>query len=55
MIADHRIAAVKFVGSTIGGMAVAQQCGKHMKMGAFELGGSDPFIVCDDADIEFAV
>lgn len=47
--------AVKFVGSTPGGMKIAEICGKAMKKGAFELGGSDPFIVLDDADMELAV
>ena len=54
LIADHRIAAVKFVGSTHAGKKVAEHCGKYMKPGAFELGGADPFIVLDDADIELA-
>lgn len=45
---------MKFVGSTQGGKKVAELCGKSMKRGAFELGGSDPFIVLDDADIELA-
>jgi len=45
---------VKFVGSTNGGKKVAELCGKHMKRAAFELGGSDPFIVLEDADLELA-
>ena len=46
---------MKFVGSTAGGKKVAETCGKAMKKGAFELGGSDAFIVFDDADIDLAV
>jgi succinate-semialdehyde dehydrogenase/glutarate-semialdehyde dehydrogenase len=46
--------AVKFIGSTPGGKKVAEVCGKNMKKGAFELGGSDPFIVFEDADIDLA-
>jgi len=34
---------------------VAEQCGKHMKKSVFELGGSDAFIVFDDAEIDLAV
>jgi len=34
---------------------VAGTCGKHVKKGCFELGGNDPFIVLDDADVELAV
>lgn len=54
MISDHRVRSVKFVGSTYGGKNVAELCGRHMKRGAFELGGSDPFIVFDDADLDLA-
>ena len=46
---------VKFTGSTVGGKAVAQVAGQHMKKGCFELGGSDPFIVLEDSDIELAI
>lgn len=46
---------MKFVGSTEGGKKVAEQCGRAMKKAVFELGGSDPFIVFDDADLELAV
>jgi succinate-semialdehyde dehydrogenase/glutarate-semialdehyde dehydrogenase len=48
------VRAVKFVGSTAGGKRVAELCGQSMKKGAFELGGSDPFIVFKDADIDLA-
>jgi len=30
-------------------------CAKYMKKGTFELGGSDPMIVCEDVDINFVV
>jgi acyl-CoA reductase-like NAD-dependent aldehyde dehydrogenase len=43
------------VGSTAGGKNVAELCGKSMKRGAFELGGSDPCIIYNDADLELAV
>lgn len=42
------------MGSTEGGKKIAELCGKAMKKGTFELGGSDPFIVMEDADIELA-
>jgi succinate-semialdehyde dehydrogenase/glutarate-semialdehyde dehydrogenase len=45
---------MKFVGSTEGGKKLAALCGAHMKKGAFELGGSDAFIVCNDANIDVA-
>jgi len=55
ILSDKRVAGVKFIGSTAAGKQVASVAGKYMKKGAFELGGSDPFIVLDDADIDLAV
>ena len=55
ILADRRIRACKFTGSTRGGTNVAVQCAKHMKKGCFELGGSDPFVVLKDANMEQAV
>lgn len=55
MIKDRRIRAVKYTGSTNGGKQVAALCGRHMKKGAFELGGNDPFLALRDCDVEAAV
>jgi acyl-CoA reductase-like NAD-dependent aldehyde dehydrogenase len=48
------INAVTFTGSVPVGAKVAQRATSQIKKTVLELGGSDPFIVCDDADIEKA-
>ncbi|ELY96123.1 aldehyde dehydrogenase [Natrialba chahannaoensis JCM 10990] len=54
VIRDDRIRAVTLTGSTRAGKAVAETSGSELKPGVFELGGSDPFIVLDDAPLEKA-
>ena len=54
VIADERIQGVSFTGSTRGGRAVAAVSGANGKRTVLELGGSDPYVVLDDADVELA-
>lgn len=55
-VINHRhVKAVTLTGSEYAGKSVAEQCGKNLKKTVMELGGSDPFIVFADADIDSAV
>ena len=55
MIDHPAIQGVSITGSTAAGRAVAAKAGRALKRSVLELGGSDPYIVLDDADIQQAV
>lgn len=54
IIEDKNTAAVTLTGSEAAGRSVAAMAGKHLKKTVLELGGSDAYIVLEDADLEMA-
>ncbi len=54
LIADPRVRGVSLTGSTRAGRSVGELCGLHLKKCVLELGGSDAYVVLEDADVELA-
>jgi len=54
IMANPIIKAVTLTGSTAAGRSVASLAGKYLKKSVLELGGSDPYLILEDADLEAA-
>jgi acyl-CoA reductase-like NAD-dependent aldehyde dehydrogenase len=55
LVDDARVAVISFTGSTGVGKMIAEAAGRRLARVSLELGGKNPFVVCDDADLDHAV
>jgi succinate-semialdehyde dehydrogenase/glutarate-semialdehyde dehydrogenase len=55
VVDDPRIKGVALTGSVAAGKSIASRAGRNVKVSSMELGGSDAFIVLEDADLELAI
>ena len=55
VVADPRIKGVALTGSVAAGESIAARAGQNLKISSMELGGSDAFIVLEDADLEHTI
>jgi succinate-semialdehyde dehydrogenase / glutarate-semialdehyde dehydrogenase len=55
IVSDPRIKGVALTGSVAAGESIAAQAGENLKISSMELGGSDAFIVLDDADLDHTI
>ncbi len=55
LVADDRVKAISFTGSVPTGRGIAADCGRHLKKLQLEMGGKNPMVVLDDADLDLAV
>ncbi|GIV83886.1 MAG: hypothetical protein KatS3mg052_0893 [Candidatus Roseilinea sp.] len=54
LVKDRRIRAVSYTGGVAGGRAIAHACAEDFKPAQLELGGNNPMVVLEDADLDLA-
>ncbi len=54
LVADERIKAISFTGGVAGGRSIAAECAKTFKPAQLEMGGNNPVIIFEDADLDEA-
>ncbi len=55
LVEDERVRMISFTGSSVVGRDVASRAGRHLKKVSLEMGGKNPIIVMDDADLDLAL
>ena len=55
LLTHDQVRRISFTGSSEVGRGIAEKAGRHLKRVTLELGGSDPVIILQDADIDYAV
>ena len=55
LVNDPRISLISFTGSTLVGKYIAENAGRRLARVSLELGGKNPLIICNDADLENAI
>ncbi|HAU1685166.1 TPA: aldehyde dehydrogenase [Legionella pneumophila] len=55
LVTDERVSIISFTGSTAVGRWIAEVGGRRLARISLELGGKNPFVICDDADLDQAV
>jgi len=55
LVADERVDVISFTGSTVVGRRIAAVAGERLAKVSLELGGKNPLVVCDDADLDNAI
>jgi acyl-CoA reductase-like NAD-dependent aldehyde dehydrogenase len=55
LVSDRKVDMVAFTGSRVAGQAILRASAEQVKRVSLELSGNDPFIVCDDVDVDVAV